>query len=68
MTKVEIVKAKTFELDLAKKYSLIFDKRTISQEDVIRLTESLTKQGINGISVILKGDIDTVKMVEVNES
>ncbi len=48
MTKVELVKGQTFEVDPDKKYLIIFDKKTISRESVyLDLAKALEDEGIH---------------------
>lgn len=61
---VRLVKAQTFELDPDKLYVMIFDHRGITREDVQSLGKQLEAMGIKGVSVLLKGDPGTVRIIE----
>lgn len=65
MTKVELVKAKTFELDPSKKYLITFDSRAITQQDIHILMNKLSEEGIKIIAIVLRNsDGNTMKVIE----
>jgi hypothetical protein len=64
MSEVRLTKARTFELDPAKKYLIQVKEGALAEEDVISLGKQLEKMGIkNAVFVILpKGK--NLKIVE----
>jgi hypothetical protein len=58
--------AAAFKLDPSKKYLLIFDKKTIRREDVIKIGEILKREGVWSMSIILHGDPKSVQIIEDN--
>lgn len=67
--KVELVKAKTFEFKPDKNYLLVFENGTLSKEDIEVLVGEITKEfGCKTLGVVLREDIEKMKVVEVPES
>ena len=64
MTKVELVKGTAFELDASKRYLLVFDRHTITADDIHNLLKQLGKEGFKGLGVMLDGDPSTLKVME----
>lgn len=62
--KIEITKANAFEFDPSKKYLLVFDNTTITMDDVGSIQTQLNEMGMTGITVVLNGNINSMKVME----
>lgn len=63
MTKVELVKARTFELDPKKFYLVVIDRKAITIEDAENLFKGLPSN--QGIVLMVNGDPnDVIKIIE----
>lgn len=67
MSKVELVKAATFELDPAKRYLVVFDNHAITKEDAAQVGRWMDDQGVKNIGVFTKIP-EGVRVVEVQPS
>lgn len=65
MAKVELVKAKTFEIDPTKKYILVFDRQDVTIEDVDKLREIMVEWGVKDAVSVMVRDTSRVKVVEL---
>lgn len=62
--RIQLIKAKTFELDPKKSYLIIIDRRTLTVEDTQSLVRQITRMGIKNLGVMVNGSVDNVKIVE----
>lgn len=60
-------RGKTIELDPKKFYLIIFDRRHITREDASNLQNYMKQQGVQGVSVLVNGDPQSVKIIEQNK-
>lgn len=63
MVNIELIKAKTFELDPNKKYLIIFSQYDMSLDDAQKVMHKLEKQGITGLGIQVK-NTNNLKIVE----
>lgn len=63
MPKIELVKGTVYDLDKDKKYFIIFDRKTLSYEDLEDFNKVLSDQGFTTIMATIDGDPSTVQVI-----
>lgn len=63
MTKIEIVKATTIELDPSKKYLMVFDSHVITKEEVENALTAIHEFGFSNLGLVIRGDPTSVMKV-----
>lgn len=65
MAKVELVKAKAFEIDPTKKYIIVFDQQDVTIKDAVKLRKVMEGWGVKDAVSVMVRDISRVKVVEL---
>lgn len=65
MAKVELVKAKAFEIDPTKKYIIVFDQQDITMEDADKLRKIMTEWDVKDAVSVMVRDTSRVKVIEL---
>lgn len=66
ITKVELVNGQAYRIDPGKNYVIVFDNRSLTKDDVAKVNDIIHRDfGAKSVSVVLHGDPNNMKIVEV---